>query len=175
MSHNAVLDEDHILSTSFRDARSQFYIIRISDGTVQELRTPLAYVSHVRRVADGKMVFLGRTDTTPHTLWGMSVKPRTPRATLNECSYELTAIGHSDTADVPAEYISLPAAFTLKHSTTGEPIHAIYWPPTNPEYAGGLPGELPPVVVNVHGGPTHMVWQGLNWETQLFTSRGFGW
>ena len=85
--------------------------------------------------------------------------------------------GRSELAatNVPSEYISLPTAYTLEHPTTGDPIHAIYWPPTNPEYAGGLPGELPPVVVNIHGGPTHMVWQGLNWETQLFTSRGFGW
>ena len=142
---------------------------------MQDLRTPLAYVSHVRRVADGKFVFLGRTDTSSQTLWGMSIKPRTSGAASDELECELRAIVHLDYMDVPSEYISLPTAYTLEHPTTGEPIHAIYWPPTNPEYAGGLPGELPPVVVNIHGGPTHMVWQGLNWETQLFTSRGFGW
>ncbi|RPD65631.1 alpha/beta-hydrolase [Lentinus tigrinus ALCF2SS1-7] len=175
MSHNAVLDEEHILSTSFRDGRSQFYVIKISDGTTRKLRVPLAYVSYVRRVADGKVVFLGRTDTTSQTVWDMTFTPRTPGAALDERSYELRPLVPLGLTEVPPEYISLPTAYTLKHPTTGDPIHAIYWPPTNPKYAGGLPGELPPVVVNVHGGPTHMVWQGLNWETQLFTSRGFGW
>ncbi|KAI0711157.1 Alpha/Beta hydrolase protein [Cerioporus squamosus] len=177
MSHNAVLDEDHIISTSFRDARTQFYVITISDGTVQELwHLPLAYVSYVRRVTDGHVIFIGRTDNTS-TLWSLSIKPRTPGAALDEHSYELNAVVRPDSLHdhVPTEYISLPTAYTLKHPTTGEPIHTLYWPPTNPEYAGGLPGELPPVVVNVHGGPTHVVPQGLNWETQLFTSRGFGW
>ncbi|RPD65632.1 alpha/beta-hydrolase [Lentinus tigrinus ALCF2SS1-7] len=177
MSHNAVLYNDYILSTSFRDGRSQFYVIKISDGTYQRFHTPLAYVSYIRRVADGVVVFIGMTDTTPLTLWKMSIKPRAQVMALDELTYELNTIGHTDWMDdaFPVAYISLPTAYTFNNPTTGESIHAIYWPPTNPDYAGGLPGELPPVVVNVHGGPTHMAQQGLNWETQLFTSRGFGW
>ncbi|TFK89672.1 alpha/beta-hydrolase [Polyporus arcularius HHB13444] len=175
LSHNAVLDEDHIISTSFRNARSQFYLIKISDGTIQELRTAFAYVNYLHRVADGKAVFIGRTDTGPPALWWMFVRPRPTGAALDEASYQLSAMDVPDSKDIPTDYISRPIAYTLKHPATGEPIHTIYWPPTNPKYTGGLPGELPPVVVNVHGGPTHMAWQGLSWETQLFTSRGFGW
>lgn len=175
MSHHAVLDEDHIISTSFRNARSQFYLIKISDGTIQELRTAFAYVNYLHRVADGKAVFIGRTDTGPPALWWMFVRPGPTGAALDEASYQLSAMDVPDSKDIPTDYISRPIAYTLKHPATGEPIHTIYWPPTNPKYTGGLPGELPPVVVNVHGGPTHMAWQGLSWETQLFTSRGFGW
>ncbi|KAH6892791.1 Alpha/Beta hydrolase protein [Coprinopsis sp. MPI-PUGE-AT-0042] len=35
--------------------------------------------------------------------------------------------------------------------------------------------EKPPCVVNVHGGPTSYVSQGLDWRKQYFTSRGWAW
>ncbi|KAI0746910.1 Alpha/Beta hydrolase protein [Daedaleopsis nitida] len=77
-------------------------------------------------------------------------------------------IGKTDTR--PFELVRLSV-----DPRSAEPIHATYYPPANPNYNGGLPGELPPVVVHVHGGPTHFSPQGLSWETQLFTSKGFAW
>ena len=179
MSHLAVLDEDRIFVTSFRDGRSRLYVIKLSDGTIQPVLTggPFAYVSYVRRVADGFFALLGSTNTTSLDLWTVRLQPRCPGDNHAEPQFEPSVIrvGDSSSVDVPIEYISLPTTYTLAHRITGELIHAIYWPPTNPQYIGGLPGELPPVVVNVHGGPTHMTHQGFNWETQVLTSRGFGW
>ncbi|MFC5752523.1 prolyl oligopeptidase family serine peptidase [Actinomadura rugatobispora] len=55
----------------------------------------------------------------------------------------------------------------------GRPVHALVYPPSNPEYTG-QEKELPPYVVFVHGGPTSRVSSVLNLERAYFTSRGIG-
>src|ERR1700733_3922825 len=55
----------------------------------------------------------------------------------------------------------------------GRVVHALVYPPTNPD-AEGPEGELPPYVVWVHGGPTSNVVGLLDLEKAYFTSRGIG-
>ena len=52
-------------------------------------------------------------------------------------------------------------------------VHAIVYPPTNPEVTGPA-GELPPFIVDVHGGPTSHSLPVVSLETAYFTSRGIG-
>lgn len=68
-------------------------------------------------------------------------------------------------------YISAPEAITFP-TADGAMAHALYYPPTNPD-AAGTAGELPPLVVMSHGGPTSRATSGLSLEKQVFTSRGF--
>lgn len=53
------------------------------------------------------------------------------------------------------------------------PVHAWWYPPTNPD-AVAPDGELPPVIVKSHGGPTSFSYADLNLSTQFWTSRGVG-
>jgi len=64
-----------------------------------------------------------------------------------------------------AEPIEFPTAGGLT-------AHAFYYPPTNPE-ASPPPGEKPPLVVKVHGGPTSHSKPELALTIQYWTSRGF--
>lgn len=51
-------------------------------------------------------------------------------------------------------------------------VHALYYPPTNPTCE--LPaGDLPPLIVIGHGGPTGATSTALNYKIQFWTSRGF--
>lgn len=60
----------------------------------------------------------------------------------------------------------------IEFATAGDrTAHALYYPPTNPEFAGP-DGEKPPLVVNVHGGPTSNALTALDLGKQLLTSRG---
>jgi hypothetical protein len=54
------------------------------------------------------------------------------------------------------------------------PVYALYYPPANPD-ARGPEGAAPPLIVNLHGGPTSAAPRGLKARTLFFTSRGFGW
>lgn len=53
------------------------------------------------------------------------------------------------------------------------PVHAWYYPPTNPDYVAP-PGELPPVQVWSHGGPTGFSDAAFANTTQYWTTRGIG-
>jgi dipeptidyl aminopeptidase/acylaminoacyl peptidase len=57
-------------------------------------------------------------------------------------------------------------------TTGGVTAHALYFPPTNPLYQAPA-GELPPLVVMSHGGPTSRTSTALSFDRQVFTSRGF--
>ena len=52
-------------------------------------------------------------------------------------------------------------------------VHAWYYPPTNPEFTAPE-GELPPVQVWSHGGPTSFASPEYRLATQYWTSRGIG-
>ena len=52
-------------------------------------------------------------------------------------------------------------------------VHALVYPPANPAVTGPE-GELPPFIVQVHGGPTSQLGARLDLEKAFFTSRGIG-
>jgi dipeptidyl aminopeptidase/acylaminoacyl peptidase len=70
-----------------------------------------------------------------------------------------------------AAYLPRPVARTFADSQ-GRDIPAQVYLPANPEYAAPE-GELPPLLVTVHGGPTGAAGAGFNAATAYFTSRGF--
>ena len=69
-----------------------------------------------------------------------------------------------------------PASRWRGRSTTrpraDKTAHALFYPPRNPDFTAP-PGERPPLLVRVHGGPTAHVTARLDREIQFFTSRGF--
>ena len=89
-----------------------------------------------------------------------------------------TATGKTDVLrrsaqDLPdTEYLPVPRAVELE-GPYGRVVHALVYPPASPD-AAGPPGELPPYVVWVHGGPTAHVTCTLDVEKAFFTSRGIG-
>ena len=57
-------------------------------------------------------------------------------------------------------------------SAEGRVAHAFYYPPANPRYAAP-DGELPPLIVTSHGGPTSLSTSSLRLNLRYWTSRGF--
>ena len=88
---------------------------------------------------------------------------------------ELTALTvlSPQPASLPDQaYLPVPQARTFP-GADGTAIPALVYPPTNPDFTAP-PGELPPYIVHVHGGPTSHVDTELDLEIAYFTSRGFG-
>eukprot|EP01135_Chromosphaera_perkinsii_P001287 Nk52_evm14s164 gene=Nk52_evmTU14s164 len=69
-------------------------------------------------------------------------------------------------------YLSEPQ-FVEFPTTNGHVAYGYFYPPCNKDYCA-LPGELPPLLVKAHGGPTGYCLNTLNMQIQYFTSRGFG-
>lgn len=74
--------------------------------------------------------------------------------------------------DIPSEFIVTPEAITFPTFDAGVYAHAVYYAPVNPYYAAPC-GELPPLMVIAHGGPTAAARRRLNLEILYWSSRGF--
>jgi len=76
----------------------------------------------------------------------------------------------SSKARLEADYLSIavPIEFPTEHGLTA---YAFFYPPKNRDYIAS-PDELPPLLVESHGGPTGMTNSELNLAIQYWTSRG---
>jgi dienelactone hydrolase len=72
----------------------------------------------------------------------------------------------------PAAYLPEARPMTFD-GPGGRDVHALVYPPTNPDFAAPA-GELPPYVAFVHGGPTAHVSPSVNLAVGYLTSRGIG-
>jgi dipeptidyl aminopeptidase/acylaminoacyl peptidase len=132
--------------------------VRIEAGSGR--RTPLAArYSHIEHLdaADGRVVMLaGAADAA----MGIVAGDGESFEALSEPGFTWDA-GHLSRA----EDLRFP-------SSDGEEAHLWYYPPAHAECA--VPeGELPPLILRCHGGPTAMNGDALDPRIQFWTSRGF--
>jgi dipeptidyl aminopeptidase/acylaminoacyl peptidase len=73
--------------------------------------------------------------------------------------------------ELDSGYLSTPEVVDYPTSN-GKSAHAIYYAPKNKDYIG-KPGELPPLLVFAHGGPTGERSVSFDLDKQYWTSRGF--
>jgi dipeptidyl aminopeptidase/acylaminoacyl peptidase len=87
-------------------------------------------------------------------------------------SGELEEIRSASDEPVDGAYVSIPRPIEFPTSH-GETAYGFYYPPTNPEFEAPA-GELPPLIVQSHGGPTSHATHALDREFLYWTSRGIG-
>ncbi|MFZ5810392.1 MAG: S9 family peptidase [Chloroflexota bacterium] len=71
--------------------------------------------------------------------------------------------------DVPLENYS-PAQSISWSGMDGETVYGLYYPPHHPHFSAS---GTPPLIVNIHGGPTSQVKNGFNPRAQYFATRGY--
>jgi dipeptidyl aminopeptidase/acylaminoacyl peptidase len=89
---------------------------------------------------------------------------------LDVDSGEREVLRRSTDVELDERYLSIAEPIEFE-GTDGLPSYGFYYPPTNPDFTGPE-GELPPLVVSVHGGPTASVTSSLDLDIQFYTSRG---
>ncbi len=82
----------------------------------------------------------------------------------------VTPLRSSIELDLDAEYVSVPQAIEFP-TDDGLTAHAFYYPPHHPDYRPPA-GELPPLLVLSHGGPTGATAPELEPGIQYWTTRG---
>lgn len=85
---------------------------------------------------------------------------------------ESEVVRSSSEAPVDPAYVSRPRAVEFP-TGDGEVAHGFFYPPANPEFEAP-DGELPPLIVESHGGPTSHATPALSREFLYWTSRGIG-
>ncbi len=81
----------------------------------------------------------------------------------------------SNPRDLPvgSEWYSVPVPVAFPTVGESAVAHALFYPPRSPA-ASGPHDELPPLIVQIHGGPTSCARPQLQLGVQYWTSRGFG-
>jgi dipeptidyl aminopeptidase/acylaminoacyl peptidase len=133
---------------------------RDPDGTVTELDTPFSRVTAVRAAPDGTVLVVAGSPTREPGVHRVD-----PTGGVVETLRPPRDLG------VDPGFISVPEHITFP-SDDGRTAHALFYPPAHPERTGPE-GELPPLIVEIHGGPTSAASPVFSTAVQYWTSRGF--
>ncbi len=161
MSTYAFESEVRIVCQVRSGGLARLAIIDTQSGRLENIDTPYTAFMASIQVSASKALTIAGGPTEPVQL--IAVDIATGRVDVVRRSAELP---------IDPAYLSVPE--TIEFPTTGgKTAHAFYYSPRNPHYVPAE-GELPPLIVMAHGGPTGAVSNALNLEDQYWTSRGFG-
>lgn len=132
-----------------------------ASGEIRQLGLSFTSLSDVLAHPDGSSVILkAGTAQAPARLF--SLDPTTENLTLISAGVDPA---------VDAGYVATAQAVSWP-TPDGATSHGFYYAPTNPE-ASAPEGELPPLIVESHGGPTGSTAATFDLGLQFWTSRGF--
>jgi dipeptidyl aminopeptidase/acylaminoacyl peptidase len=151
-----VLAPERLIATVVRDGLPSTQLV--VDGALVPFESNFAEASVPYRYGDG-WVLIGATARRQAALALLAMDGR-----------EVNVVRASAEPIDPA-YISV--AMPIEFPTEGgQSAHAFYYAPTNRDFRGP-PGDLPPLIVRSHGGPTAAAGSALSLAIQFWTSRGF--
>ena len=131
----------------------------LSSGTLTPFDLPFTEYGSIRALGK-RVAFRAGSPTTP------------PAVVLLDPDTKVTTILRSAGGDDPAikNYLTVPQPIEFP-TTSGRTAFGLYYPPHNPVFTPS-DGELPPLVVKCHGGPTASASSTLDLRIQFWTSRG---
>lgn len=147
-----------IVATALQDGRGSLYEIDPLTSEIKTIAAPYCEFS-----------FLASFDNTVYCFASSEVSPKALIAFDVE-TMESRFIKSSGDITVDPEYLSKP--YFLEFPSGNSKAYAFFYVPKNPKYHS-REGELPPLIVECHGGPTSTAGASLDLEVQYWTSRGF--
>lgn len=158
MSTYAFVAANRIICAYTEEGIAHLASLDTETGTFTPLEIPYTSISQVK-ATPGHVVFTGGSPTQLNAIVLFA---------LNTLSTNVLRRTSKVTVD-PA-YLSMPEPieFPTEHGLTA---YAFFYAPKNRGYVAP-PGELPPLLVRSHGGPTSATTSTLNLGTQFWTSRG---
>ena len=155
-SSYAFLEDGRLVFTYGRGGEDHLAVL--AEGTAKDVAVPYTAISYLCG-QENRALFVGASPTAPPRVVSCDVD----RGHLQEVSAPEQA---PDAAYVSrARHIDFPSHQELT-------AHAFFYEPANPGFQAP-PGERPPLLVTVHGGPTSHVTSELKLSIQFWTTRGF--
>jgi len=149
-----------------KNAINGFLIVGIASDHVIPVPTNLVDISGcaVRRVSNTKFVTIAAEPTSPPLIYLCDIS-NTARTLLRS----------STSIPLDPAIFSTPVTISFPRRRGKEQegrSHAIFIPPHNPSFTAPSDSK-PPLIINIHGGPTHNASAGLSLSAQYWTSRGY--
>ncbi len=158
MSTYAFVSSDSIICTYNEKGTWHLADIDLITQKFRPIKIPYTDISYIR-AKDGVAVFVAGSPTEPTSIVRLNVE-----------SGEIEVLRRSTDTVIDAGYLSIPRAIEFP-TENGLTAHAFYYAPQNHDYSA-RPGDLPPLLVISHGGPTSVASDKLDPIIQYWTSRG---
>ena len=134
----------------------------IESGKLEPLATPYTEMNRGGLAVDSRtMLVVAGSPTEPYSVVRVDLE-----------TGEIQVLRKATSATVDPAYLSVPEPIEFA-TENGATAHAFYYPPRNGDFQAPT-GELPPLLVKSHGGPTGAAGASLELLVQYWTSRGIG-
>ncbi|MGJ7506655.1 S9 family peptidase [Variovorax sp. GT1P44] len=161
MSAYAFLAAKEAVCAYIEGGLGKLALLDLDSGALTPFDLPFTDFASVR-AHGGKVVFRAGAPTLASAI--VVLDPRSGQATVIRKSSALP--------DDPAIHRHLSAPQPIEFPTqNGQTAFAHFYPPKNADHVAPA-GELPPLLVRCHGGPTSSASTALDLRTQFWTSRG---
>lgn len=161
------INESELVLLYTQKAVSGLILYNLTSKTFKELPTGLVEIGGcaIQAVSATKFAVIGSTPTDPQGLYLIDITSPSTKKLLKSSS----EVDLPESIFSKAESIAYPRVHGDKIGSTS---YAMFIPPLNPLFSAPE-GSKPPLIVNLHGGPTAHVGPGLSRKAQYFTSRGY--
>jgi dipeptidyl aminopeptidase/acylaminoacyl peptidase len=160
MSTYAFESTERLICTYIEKGSSRLASFNPQTLEFQLIETPYTDITYLC-AAKGRAVFRAGAPTSPASI-----------VQLDLSTGRTETLRRSNELQIDAGYFSIPQAIEFP-TENGRTAHAFFYPPRNRDYAAPE-GELPPLLVKSHGGPTSAATTTLALGIQYWTSRGIG-
>ena len=160
-SRYAFASAQRLICSYSRDGSASLAAVDLSTLAVTPIATEFTEIGSLHADAD-RVYFVGASPTHFPAI----VK-------LAPSSGGVSILKLSNAEDVRAfeGYLSTPQSIEFP-TENGLTAFGLFYPPVNRDFTAQT-GELPPLIVRSHGGPTSAFSSALDWSVQYWTSRGF--
>lgn len=157
-SYYVPVGPNHVVARRVEDGVPSLVLVDLDQGLASPIDDECSSYTDIVRTPNGVAYIAGYADKTRQVV------------SLRLDKRSRTVVAQPDGPAVDLGYIAVPEHLSFR-SELGD-AHAFFYPPANREH--GVPeGELPPLLVTTHGGPTANAWSDLDWRVQYYTSRGW--
>ena len=155
----AVISDDRLICAYTQNGFWAIGDLNLVTGKLTPVPTPFTEISAI--AAEGDIVgFIAGSSVVPTGVYRHDLR-----------TGETRLIRSASTVSIDEGYLSAPTTITFPTSDD-QIAYAYLYMPANADFAGP-DGELSPLIVTSHGGPTSSALTSLNMNFQFWTSRGF--
>ena len=157
---NYVVTADGRIVATYGDADGDHLVVIEPAGAVREIALPFTVIGALHALDDRSVAMAAASGLQTGAVITVDIETGAS-----------SVIRRPSPAAIEPRYISEAEAITFP-SAGGLAVHALYYPPVNGDFIAPE-AEKPPLIVQVHGGPTGKASSSLSLANQFWTSRGF--
>ena len=158
MSSYAFASADQIVCSYIENGFSRLGLLDTRSKQLEPVDCPYTDIRYVSASGD-QVVMRAGSATAAAAIVSLDLK-----------TLSFTVLRSSNNLQVDAAYLAAPRAVEFP-TENGRTAHGFFYKPQNADYRAPA-GELPPLLVQIHGGPTSAASTAMSLSIQYWTSRG---